>query len=190
MPFTFKRLALPEVILIEPKFFRDERGFFVETYKHSDFAAEGIKEYFVQDNNSRSSRDVLRGLHYQKAPKAQGKLIRCLSGSIFDVAVDIRKGSANYGQWVGIELSEQNGLMLYVPPGFAHGFLVTSDNAEITYKCTEEYSPANDAGIAWNDPDINVLWPVERPVISEKDRRLPLLKNADNNFEFKPGSKG
>lgn len=184
MPFNFKQLSLPEVILVEPKVWGDERGFFVETYKQSDFAAAGIEECFVQDNLSRSSKGVLRGLHYQKKPKAQGKLIRCHRGSIFDVAVDIRKGSPTYAKWVGVELSEENGLLLYVPEGFAHGFVVLSDYADLFYKCTEEYSPENDAGIIWNDPAINISWPVEAPQLSPKDSRLPLLAEADNNFEF------
>ena len=184
MPFNFRRMEIPEVILVEPRFFGDERGFFVETYKHSEFMTGGIPEHFVQDNHSRSSHGVLRGLHYQKHPKAQGKLIRCIEGRIFDVAVDIRIGSPSFGKWVGIELSDENNLMLYVPPGFAHGFLTTSGSAEIQYKCTEEYSPADDRGVIWNDPVINITWNTQTPVLSEKDRLLPLLRDADNNFRY------
>src|SRR5271169_1124185 len=150
MPFTFKRLSLHEVVLITPDIFGDARGFFMEVYKHSDFAREGIPEYFVQDNHSKSAQFVLRGLHYQKDPAAQGKLVRCLKGRIFDVAVDIRKGSPTYGKWTGIELSEDNRQMLYIPPAFAHGFLTLSSTAEMIYKCTKEYSPEHDRGIIWN----------------------------------------
>lgn len=184
MPFDFRKLSLPEVILVVPRVFRDDRGFFVETYKYSDFAAQGIPEHFVQDNHSKSSCSVLRGLHYQKYPKSQGKLIRCVRGGIFDVAVDIRKGSPSFGKWTGAELTEENNHMLYIPPAFAHGFVVLSDTAEIMYKCTEEYSPADDRGIAWNDPAIAVAWPVKDPILSEKDKMNPLLKDADNNFLY------
>ncbi|MEW6068848.1 MAG: dTDP-4-dehydrorhamnose 3,5-epimerase [Nitrospirota bacterium] len=184
MSFTFKRLEIPEVVLIEPKVFGDSRGFFLETYKHTDFVNAGIKEHFVQDNHSRSAKGVLRGLHYQKNPHAQGKLVRCISGKIFDVAVDIRKGSPTFGKWVSAELSEKNNLMLYIPVGFAHGFLVLSESADIIYKCTAEYSPENDCGIIWNDPDLKINWHVKDPMVSEKDRRLPFLREADNNFEY------
>ena len=184
MPFKFTRLEIPEVILIEPLIFEDKRGVFMEFYKYSDFAQAGLKEYFLQDNYSKSTKNVLRGLHYQKHPKAQGKLVRCLKGRIFDVSVDIRLGSPTYGKWLGNELSEDKNLMLYIPATFAHGFVVMSDYAEVLYKCTEEYSPENERGIIWNDPDIGIKWPVERPILSEKDMNLPLLKNADNNFRY------
>ncbi len=184
MPFKFTRLSIPEVVLIEPKVFRDERGFFVETYKYSEFAAAGIREYFVQDNHSKSSMGVLRGLHYQLNPKAQGKLLRCSRGKIFDVAVDVRKGSPNFGKWIGIELAEENHNMIYIPPGFAHGFLTLSDTAEVLYKCTEEYSPEHERGIAWNSPDINIDWPIKTPILSQKDLLYPALKDADNNFVY------
>ncbi len=175
MPFDFKQLSIPDVILIEPRVLTDERGFFMETYKYSDFAKMGIREKFVQDNHSMSIKSVLRGLHYQENPKAQGKLVRCLKGRIFDVAVDIRSSSHSYTQWVGIELSEENHSMLYIPAGFAHGFLVLSQMAEVVYKCTEEYSPEHDSGIIWNDPKININWPISDPIISEKDKNLPRL---------------
>ena len=184
MPFTFKRLSIPDVILIEPGIFADARGFFVETYKCSDFLNIGVREQFVQDNHSRSAHRVLRGLHYQKEPHAQGKLVQCMQGSIFDVAVDIRKGSPTFGRWDGVELSEEDHRMLYVPPGFAHGFVVLSESADVVYKCTGEYSQADDRGIIWNDPDINIQWPVSNPVLSEKDMKLPLLRDADNNFLY------
>lgn len=182
MPFQFQRLALPDIILVIPKVFGDPRGFFLELYKHSEFAAAGIPDHFVQDNLSKSSKGVLRGLHYQKSPHAQGKLVRCLSGRVFDVAVDIRKGSPHYAKWAGIELSAENSSMLYVPPGFAHGFLVLSDSAEVLYKCTAEYAPESDRGIIWNDPEIGIRWPMPEPLLSDKDGVLPLLKDADNNF--------
>ena len=184
MPFTFKTLSIPGVILIEPRAFGDDRGFFMETYKYSDFASAGIKESFVQDNYSRSLTGILRGLHYQKNPNAQGKLVQCITGRIFDAAVDIRKGSPNFGKWVAAELSGDNKLMLYVPAGFAHGFLVLSETADVMYKCTKEYSPADDRGIIWNDPDIGIEWPLKEPLLSGKDREHPLLKDADNNFEY------
>ena len=184
MPFIFQRLDIPEIILIEPRRFEDTRGVFMETYKYSDFLRNGIQEHFVQDNYSRSVRDVLRGLHYQRNPHAQGKLIQCIKGKIFDVAVDIRKGSPSFMQWISSELSEENNRMFYVPPGFAHGFIVLSDIADVIYKCTKEYSPENDRGIIWNDPDIQIRWPIQEPVLSEKDSRHPLLRDADNNFEY------
>ncbi len=184
MTFTFKKLSIPDVILIEPKLFGDDRGFFMETYKYSEFASAGIQESFVQDNYSRSSTGILRGLHYQKNPNAQGKLVRCITGKIFDAAVDIRKGSPMFGKWVAAELSGDNNLMLYVPAGFAHGFLVLSETADVMYKCTKEYSPADDRGIIWNDPDIGIEWPLKKPVLSGKDGEHPVLKDADNNFEY------
>ena len=186
--FKFTRLAIPDLIVIKPRIFRDERGFFVETYKYADFAEAGIRETFVQDNHSKSSGRVLRGLHYQKEPFAQGKLVRCLKGSIYDVGVDIRKGSPFYGKWGGIELSEENGLMLYLPAGFAHGFIVLAESAEVAYKCTKEYSPGHDCGIIWNDPDIAVAWPLADPVLSGKDSLHPRLKEADNNFIYEHGT--
>lgn len=184
MPFELTRLAIPDLMLVEPKSFEDERGVFRETYKHSEFVRAGVPEHFVQDNYSRSVRGVLRGLHYQLGPKAQGKLVTCLSGRIFDAAVDIRKGSPSYGQWVGQELSGENNLMLYVPPGFAHGFLTLSDHAEVLYKCTEEYAPTHDRGIIWNDRDIAIAWGVSEPLLSDKDRRHPALRDAENNFRY------
>jgi dTDP-4-dehydrorhamnose 3,5-epimerase len=184
MPFTFTMLDIQGVVLIAPKKFGDSRGFFVETYKRTDFVKAGISEHFVQDNHSRSVKGVLRGLHYQKTPHAQGKLVRCLQGRIFDVAVDMRKGSATYGKWAGKELSSENELMLYIPAGFAHGFLVVSESADVIYKCTEEYSPEDDRGIRWNDPDIGIQWPGSEFLLSDKDRIHPFLKDADNNFQL------
>jgi dTDP-4-dehydrorhamnose 3,5-epimerase len=184
MPFEFVALDIPGLMLIRPRVFSDERGFFLELYKHTDFSRAGIGERLLQDNYSRSTKGVLRGLHYQKNPKAQGKLVSCVKGGIYDVAVDIRKGSPHYGKWTGMELTEKNKYLLYVPPGFAHGFQVISDMAEVMYKCTEEYSAADDRGIIWNDPDINIAWPLLGPLLSEKDKMHPSLRDADNNFVF------
>jgi len=177
-------LEIAEVILVEPKVFRDERGFFMETYKMPDFVASGIKESFVQDNHSRSSKGALRGLHYQSPPYAQGKLIRVVRGEIFDVAIDIRKGSPTYGKWVSVILSEENKNMLYVPEGFAHGFCVLSEIAEVIYKTTNVYSPEAEAGIIWNDEDLNIGWPAKAPILSGKDKKWPTLKDANIKFYY------
>jgi dTDP-4-dehydrorhamnose 3,5-epimerase len=182
MPFRFRRLELPEVILVEPSVHQDSRGWFLESYKRSEFAQFGLGAAFVQDNHSRSKAGVLRGLHYQNPPRAQGKLVRVILGEVFDVAVDIRKNSPTYKRWVGVHLSAANRRMLYVPPGFAHGFVVLSDAAEVLYKTTEEYAPELERGIRWNDPELGIRWPVEHPVLSERDAALPLLKDADNGF--------
>ena len=180
MPFNFKKLEIPEVILIKPTVFTDERGFFEETYKKSDFLDFGIKEEFLQENHSLSrAKGVLRGLHFQTPPKAQGKLVRVISGSIFDVALDIRKKSPTFGSWVSVVLSDENKEMLYVPEGFAHGFCTLEENTEVIYKCSEIYSPGYDRGIIWNDPALGINWPVENPVLSEKDKLWSCLKDAD-----------
>ena len=184
MPFEFKKLEIPEVILIEPKVFEDERGFFMETFKKSDFVKNGINEDFVQENFSHSKKDVLRGLHFQKNPKAQGKLVKVIKGEVFDVAVDIRKNSPNYGKWVGVILSEENNKMLYIPKGFAHGFCVLSDEVDFLYKVTEEYSPETESGIVWDDPEINIKWPIKNSLINEKDAKLPKFKDIDSNFNY------
>ena len=184
MPFAFKKLGIPAVVLIEPKVFEDERGFFIETYKMPDFVTAGIKVNFVQENHSRSGKGVLRGLHYQNPPFAQGKLVRAIRGKIFDVAVDIRRGSPTWGKWVGVILSEENKNILYVPAGLAHGFCVLSEIAEVLYKTTNVYSAESEAGIIWNDEDLNIEWPVKEPILSEKDKKLPSLKNADIKFYY------
>ena len=185
MPFTFKKLTIPEVILVEAKSFSDDRGFFLESFKESTFKENGINTKFIQDNFSHSTKGVLRGLHYQKDPMAQAKLVTALRGEIFDVAVDIRKNSPTFGQWIGEILSAQNHKLLYVPEGFAHGFLVLSEEADVLYKVNNEYSPEHEAGIIWNDPNVNVKWPIENPIIKEIDAKQPLLKNADNNFVYR-----
>lgn len=169
--------SLDGVLLIEPDVFADERGYFMETYHPTKFAAAGLDAKFLQDNQSRSIRGVLRGLHYQE-PNPQGKLVRCTSGAVFDVAVDIRTGSPQFGKWFGTELTEENRLMLWVPPGFAHGFCTLSEVADLSYKCTALYDGPNDRGIAWNDPDIGIAWPIDSPSLSPKDAAAPRLKDA------------
>lgn len=185
MAFRVRKMEIPEVLLVESVPIRDARGFFRETYKESELAPHGIPTGFVQDNLAHSSRCVLRGLHYQKQPKAQGKYVFVSEGRIFDVAVDIRKGSPTFGKWVGAELAVDNDMALYVPPGFAHGYCVISDTATILYKVTSEYAPEADRGILWNDPAIGIVWPIANPILSAKDSRLPLLYQADNNFEYR-----
>ena len=184
MPFRFQPLAIPEVILVEPEKNGDARGFFMETYQYEIFADNGITPRFLQDNHSRSAKGVLRGLHYQKDPFAQGKLVKVVIGEIFDVAVDIRRGSPTFGQWVGERLSAENGRLLYVPPGFAHGFCVLSKTADLIYKTTDYYRPESEKGIIWNDPQIGVEWPVSDPLLSARDQKLPILEQADFNFVY------
>tara|TARA_B110000467_G_scaffold43323_1_gene39814 strand:- start:433 stop:969 length:537 start_codon:yes stop_codon:yes gene_type:complete len=177
MTFTFTRLSLSEIVLIEPKLFPDIRGYFHENFKESEFSANGIDLKFVQDNVSFSTKSVLRGLHYQKAPKGQAKLISVISGEIFDVAVDLRKDSKTFGKWISQILSNENHKMLYIPEGFAHGFCTLSDTAHVLYKTTNEYSYEHERGIIWNDPDILISWPIQNPLVSEKDKKLPRLQN-------------
>ncbi len=184
MTFIFKKLYIKEVILVEAKSFPDDRGFFMESFKESEFVKNGIITKFVQDNFSHSVKGVLRGLHYQKEPKAQAKLVSALRGEIFDVAVDIRKNSPTYGKWVSEILSEKNHKLLYIPEGFAHGFCVLSEDADVLYKVNNEYSPENERGIIWNDPEIKITWPTDKPILHEKDQQLPLLKDTNNNFVY------
>jgi len=172
----FTPLALPDVILVEPDVHRDPRGFFLETYHLDKYRAGGIPGPFVQDNHSRSVRGTLRGLHAQRR-RPQGKLVRAVDGEMFDVAVDIRRGSPTFGRWVGVRLSGENFQQLYVPPGFAHGFCVLSEVVNVEYKCTDVYDAADEIGLAWNDPDVGIEWPVGEPIISDKDRRLPRLRD-------------
>jgi dTDP-4-dehydrorhamnose 3,5-epimerase len=187
MPFRFQQLEIPDVILIEARAFEDARGFFMEGYKQTEYDANGIAWRFVQDNYSRSARGVLRGLHYQKDPNAQGKLVCVSRGTIFDVAVDIRRGSPTYRRWVGVEISDQNHRLVYVPVGFAHGFCTLSDEADVMYKVTAEYAPQVDRGILWSDPALGIRWPIGEPILSAKDAGLPVLAEADNEFTF-PGA--
>lgn len=185
MSFSFKRLEIPDLILIEPTVFSDERGFFMETYKYADFVKFGIDSSFFQDCSSLSlKKGTIRGLHYQKAPMEQGKLVRVLSGEIFDVVVDIRNGSPSYGKWLSVILSAENKKMLYVPAGFAHGFCTLLDLSAVVYKCTNIYSQELYRGIIWNDPEIGINWPIKKPILSEKDSKLPTLEEADNNFIY------
>lgn len=173
--------AIPDVKLIEPRVFGDHRGFFLESWNARTFADAGLELNFVQDNHSRSTQGILRGLHYQMV-HPQGKLVRVTQGEVFDVAVDIRKGSPSFGQWVGVHLSAENHRMLWVPPGFAHGFLVLSETADFLYKCTDYYAPEHDRCIRWNDPDIGIDWPLEgidSPVLSAKDAAGAWLKDAE-----------
>jgi dTDP-4-dehydrorhamnose 3,5-epimerase len=178
MPFTFRKLDIPDLILIEPRIFDDERGFFAETYKSSDFKKNGISVDFLQDNHSLSQKGVLRGLHFQEAPRAQGKLVRVVKGRVWDVAVDVRRNSPTFMKWISVELSEENNFMFYIPEGFAHGFVSLTDNVHLTYKCSDEYSPEHDSGIRWDDPDLAISWPVDNPLVSVKDAELPYLKDA------------
>lgn len=184
MPFAFHRLEIPDVVLIEAKPFTDSRGLFAETYKRSEFLRKGISQSFVQDNRSWSRRGVLRGLHFQNSPHAQAKLISTIRGEIFDVAIDIRKGSPSYGRWVAETLSQDNHRLLYVPEGFAHGYLVLSEEADVIYKVSSEYSPENERGIIWNDPRLNIEWPIKDPILSSQDARHPTLADVDNGFVY------
>ena len=183
MSFTFEKTKIPGVVIIQPKVFGDNRGYFMETYKKNDYTAAGITREFVQDNESSSTKGVLRGLHFQKE-HTQGKLVRVTHGEVFDVAVDVRPESETYGQWVGVTLSSEKKNMLYIPEGFAHGFLVLSDIAEFVYKCTDVYDPSSEGGIPWNDSDINVEWPkLDVPYkTSEKDEKHESFR--DQSFEW------
>lgn len=175
--------ALPEVLLIELDVFPDERGFFVERYHEERFAKLGLATVWRQDNHSRSRRGVLRGLHYQLR-RQQGKLISCVSGSVFDVAVDVRAGSPNFGKWVGVTLSGDKAQLLWIPPGFAHGLLALSEHADVNYKCTELYSPADERGILWCDPDLKIQWPASSPILSARDKGLPALRDTRDLPQF------
>ncbi|MCX7981382.1 MAG: dTDP-4-dehydrorhamnose 3,5-epimerase [Syntrophales bacterium] len=184
MSFRFHPTEIEGVTLIETDIYPDHRGFFAEIFKVEAFQRWGLPISFVQDNFSFSVQNVLRGLHYQMEPHAQGKLVVALYGEIFDCAVDIRKGSPTYGKWLGIKLSAREGRLLYIPPGFAHGFCVLSASAVVMYKVTQDYNPQSERGIIWNDPAIGIKWPIESPIVSEKDALLPSLATADNNFTY------
>lgn len=168
-----EKTDLPGVMLVTPRVFRDPRGFFLESYNQDLFRSQGIDTVFVQDNHSKSTRNTLRGLHFQLEPAGQVKLIRVVRGAIWDVAVDIRVGSPTFGQWCGVELSEDNFQELYIPVGFAHGFCVLSDAAEVLYKASHVYSPAHERGVLWNDSKLGVRWPVSEPLLSDRDRNAP-----------------
>lgn len=175
MSFQFSNLSLPGVVLIEPRVHGDERGFFVEVFKRPAFAAAGLTTDFVQENLSRSRRGVLRGLHFQRPPMQQGKLVRVVAGEIFDVAVDIRPDSATFGQWTATTLSADRHQMVYIPEWCAHGFCVLSEFADVLYKTTREYAPEFESGLAWDDPALAIPWPTTEPVLSPRDRRWPSL---------------
>ncbi|MGB4061244.1 MAG: dTDP-4-dehydrorhamnose 3,5-epimerase [Burkholderiaceae bacterium] len=185
MPYQVTPTAIPDVLILAPKVFGDARGFFFESYSEQDFQqATGLDVKFVQDNHSRSSKGVLRGLHYQLPPHAQGKLVRCVRGAVFDVAVDIRQSSPTFGHWAGVELSEDNHRQFWIPPGFAHGFVTLTDTADFLYKTTAYYAPSHDRGIAWNDPAVGIQWPElgMAPLLSAKDqaaRRLADVSAGD-----------
>ncbi len=182
MEFQFRSLSIPEVLLVTNGLIKDSRGFFAETFREEPFLQAGIPR-FVQDNHARSDQGVLRGLHYQIRPAGIGKLIRCVRGKLFDVAVDIRRGSPTYGRWVGVELSEADGQSVYIPEGFAHGYCALTQTTEVFYRTSGYYSPEHDRGIRWDDPAIGIVWPISNPILSEKDRKAPFLNKADNNFD-------
>lgn len=178
MPFDFQSTKIPDVIIVTPKVFGDARGYFCETYHKEAFNEAGIFADFVQDNHSYSQKHVLRGLHWQAAPHTQGKLVSAINGTIWDVAVDIRQNSKTYGQWVGVELSGDNKKMLWIPEGFAHGFVVLSDEVHLIYKCTDFYNPQSERSCIWNDLDLKIDWPINfQPIISDKDSKAPLFSS-------------
>ncbi|WP_411911116.1 dTDP-4-dehydrorhamnose 3,5-epimerase [Clostridium estertheticum] len=188
--FNFIETKIDGVYIIEPKVFGDNRGYFMETYNKNDFFEAGLKMEFVQDNESKSKKGVLRGLHFQ-TKYTQGKLVRVTKGQVFDVAVDLRKGSSTFGKWEGVILTDENKKQFYVPEGFAHGFLVMSDEAVFNYKCTDYYAPEYDSGVLWNDEDIDIKWPldgIEEILLSDKDKIQKRLKDLEISFEYK-GSK-
>ncbi len=176
MSFEFEKLEIPDIIIIKPKVFRDERGFFMEVYKKTDFEEEDIKNEFIQDNHSYSKKSVLRGLHFQREPYAQAKLVRCIVGEIYDVAVDLRRNSPTFGKYIAVRLSGKNNYILYIPRGFAHGFQVLSEYAHVMYKVDNLYAPEFESGLIWNDPYINIEWPIDKPILSNKDKKWPTLK--------------
>ena len=176
---------LEGVLILEPRVFEDERGYFFETWNQARYREAGISADFVQDNLSLSHRGVLRGLHFQVPPRAQGKLVSVLQGSVFDVAVDLRTASPTFGQWVGVELSSENLRQMYIPEGFAHGFLVTSESALFSYKCTDVYSPQHERSLRWDDPEIGIEWPVADPILSPKDAAAPTMAEITGGAGFR-----
>ena len=175
------KTQLSGVLIIEPKIFGDSRGFFKETFQTQRYREVGIEYNFVQDNHSRSQKGVLRGLHFQ-VTKPQGKLVSCSQGAVFDVVVDVNPLSATFGQHVSVELTEENHIQLWVPPGYAHGFCVLTDTADFQYKCTDYYDPSDESGVIWNDPDLAIEWPIDQPLLSDKDAKLPLLKELASHL--------
>lgn len=187
MAIRVEKLKIPGLLVITSEIHSDERGFFMETYKKSDFHEAGFREIFVQDNISMSKKGTIRGLHYQLEPKAQGKLLRVFTGKIFEVAVDIRKNSPTFGRWAGVMLTPESGKAFWIPPGFAAGMATLENGSILSYKTTDEYSKEHERGIRWNDPDIVIDWPAEisSPIISDKDKKHPFLKEAEINFIFR-----
>jgi len=185
--FKFNTTKIPGLFVIEPKVHGDDRGFFMEHYNYEDFKKAGIDLHFVQDNHSRSQKGVLRGLHYQRK-RPQGKIIRVVAGTVFDVAVDLRKGSPVFGEWFGIELRAQERKMVYVPRGCAHGFLTLTDDVDFMYKCTDIYIPEDESGLLWNDPHVGIKWPLDKignaPKLSERDKKWPTLNKINLPFDF------
>jgi dTDP-4-dehydrorhamnose 3,5-epimerase len=189
--FKFLKTEIPGILVIEPRAFFDDRGFFMECYSSRDFEAHGLSKAFVQDNHSQSKKGVLRGLHYQNHPSPMGKLVGCIKGKIFDVGVDIRKGSPTYGKWFGEYLDEENKKMIYFPPGFAHGFLSLADGTHVYYKCTGFYSKEDEKAIVWNDPAVRIKWPLDEigdeVILSNRDKVHPCLKDAETNHQYEKG---
>lgn len=178
------KTEIPGLLILEPQVFPDNRGFFLESYNQKTFSAAGIATVFVQDNHSRSGKGTIRGLHFQKPGFAQTKLVRCTLGEVYDVAVDLRRDSPTFKQWVGVLLTAENKKQFYIPKGFAHGFAVLSDSAEFQYKCDDYYAPGQEAGLLWNDPELNIDWQVREPLISEKDKKNFLLKDLPQDYFF------
>ena len=176
------KTSIEGLLIIKPNVFNDERGYFFESYNKERLAKEGIAIDFVQDNESKSAKGVLRGLHFQKPPYAQGKLVRVIKGSVMDVAVDLRKDSPTYGKWESVVLNEENKLQFWIPEGFAHGFVTLEDDTIFAYKCTNVYNKESEGSILWNDPDINIEWNIKNPILSEKDKISPLFKNFETPF--------
>ncbi|HIJ73386.1 MAG TPA: dTDP-4-dehydrorhamnose 3,5-epimerase [Candidatus Hydrogenedentes bacterium] len=187
-PVSIAATDIEDVLLIETTVFRDMRGFFTETYSAKTWGAAGLEVSFVQDNLSKSAKGTLRGMHYQLAPHAMGKLIRAVTGALFDVAVDLRRGSPTFGKWVGRVLSAENGLAMWIPEGFAHGFIALEDETLAYYKCTNFYAPEAERAIIYNDPEIGIEWPIEPASISQKDAAAPTLEHAEFNFVYDPGA--
>ena len=178
------KTKIPGLLIIKPDVFEDERGYFFESYNRDKFVSEGIDNVFIQDNESKSMKGVLRGLHFQNPPYEQGKLVRVMKGAVIDVAVDIRKNSPTYGQWDSIELTESNKIMYWVPPGMAHGFVTLEDETIFFYKCTNLFNKASEGSIRWNDPNLNVNWGLSNPIISEKDKIAPFFNELKSQFEY------
>lgn len=190
VPIDIQHTELEGVLEICPKIFSDARGFFTETYNRDTWVAKGFIEEFVQDNLSLSKKGTLRGMHYQINPRGMGKLVRAVQGAVYDVAVDLRKDSPTFGKWLGRELSSENHLMLWVPVGFAHGFVALEDNTLVYYKCTGTHSPEHERAVAYNDPEIGIQWPIEPTIVTDKDAQAPTLSDADFNFACQGAARG